>query len=126
PPSHLAARSIPPLFSTTRPPPRSTLFPYTTLFRSDVQEPQLDLDVRALREGQGARGERREALRRLSRAADDRRGRRTGLRGGDLDRGDRTGRPSAADRAQAQRFDQSGDREPGVSRALQADRRRAD
>src|SRR2546430_12212170 len=34
-----------------RRPPRSTLFPYTTLFRSDVPEPLSDLEVACLVDG---------------------------------------------------------------------------
>src|SRR3712207_6871552 len=35
-----------------RRPPRSTLFPYTTLFRSEDQQRQPDRDVRAVQAGQ--------------------------------------------------------------------------
>ena len=47
----------------------------------DVGEPELDLAARALGQGEGARGERRAPLAGISRAADDRRSGRGGLRG---------------------------------------------
>src|SRR3712207_7883326 len=47
-------------FLMIRRPPRSTLFPYTTLFRSDVLEQLLDVDVRAPAL-KGQEGEQRDA-----------------------------------------------------------------
>jgi len=65
------------------------------------------------------------ALAGLSRLADDRRGRRSRLRGADLERGDRARRRAAADHREAQRGDQHGDPIADVPRALRRHRRRA-
>src|SRR2546422_8417222 len=52
-----------------RRPPRSTLFPYTTLFRSHVVVERLVLDVQAVLEHRGAAGQHADAQpRRLERS----------------------------------------------------------
>src|SRR5437763_10619946 len=61
----------------TRPPPRSTLFPYTTLFRSDLRE----IAVHVL--GEGRVGARPDPFHRPRR---DRGTRRVGLEAADTDR----------------------------------------
>src|SRR6185295_6143812 len=82
-------------------------------------------DVRALGKGEGARRERQQALGGFSRPAHYRGSGRAGLRCSYVDRRHRTRRHAPADRAQAQRVDQPGDRETDISRALRANRRRA-
>src|SRR2546422_11731552 len=56
-------------FLMIRRPPRSTLFPYTTLFRSHVVVERLVLDVQAVLEHRGAAGQHADAQpRRLERS----------------------------------------------------------
>src|SRR5689334_24672634 len=65
-----------------RRPPRSTLFPYTTLFRSPLSQPGPD---RAARRGRGGAGAERAALAGGGGAGDAGRGRRSRRRRGGRD-----------------------------------------
>ena len=77
--------------------------------------------------GQGARAgcERAAALAGVPRPADDRRGRRAGLRRRHLERRDRAGRRAEADRREAQRRDQPRHHDTGLQGAVRRHRRRA-
>src|SRR5205807_10020463 len=70
------------LFSTIRPPPSSTLFPYTTLFRSCARARRASSTTRSSHVGRSRHPRRpRRAPRRSQAAARDLQGARRGLRG---------------------------------------------